>query len=95
MQNKNGNAPIDTLWDGSLKVAIFRNQRENGVSYSAEPGRIYTDAQGNIKEAKSFSQGELLRVSKLSDKAYDRIGEFRQQMKSQSQERSQGKDRER
>ncbi|MDM3871831.1 hypothetical protein QSV34_10765 [Porticoccus sp. W117] len=86
-----GNKPKDTLWDGPLKMAIFENARENGVSYSTEPGRIYTDAQGQVRESKSFSHGETLRLSKLSDKAYDRISEFKQQMKAQNR----GQDRDR
>ncbi len=83
INSQQGNRPIDTLWDGSIKVAIFKNQRQNGVSFSAEAGRIYTDSHGQTQEAKSFSGRELLSVAKLSEKAYDRIGEFKQQMKSQ------------
>lgn len=79
-----GNKPVETLWDGSIKMAIFANQRDNGVTYSTEMGRIYTDHQGQVREAKSFSHTELLKVSKLSDKAYDRIHEFKQSMKKQT-----------
>ena len=86
-----GNSPKETLWDGSIKAAIFENQLENGVSYSVEPGRIYTDAQNQIREAKSFSGSEALRVSRLIQKAYDRIGEFKQQAKGQNI--SQGRER--
>jgi len=79
-----GNAPAETLWDGSLKVAIFRNERENGTSFSLESGRIYTDAQGKVRESKSLSGSEPLRMSKLLDKGYDRVGEFKAQIKSQN-----------
>lgn len=82
-----GNKPVETLRDGAIKMAIFENQRENGVSYSIEPGRTYTDVQGNPKEAKSFSGTEVLRASRLMEKAYDRVGEFKQQMKAQDQGR--------
>ena len=82
-----GNAPIDTLWDGSLKLAIFRNQRENGFSYSMEPGRIYTDSEGNVRESKTFSGSEPIRMSKLLDKGYDRVAEFKQQMRNHPQKR--------
>ncbi|MCU7839798.1 MAG: hypothetical protein KZQ94_10530 [Candidatus Thiodiazotropha sp. (ex Troendleina suluensis)] len=69
-------------------MAIFENHKENGnVTYAAMPGRIYTDAQGQTRESKSFSPGELLRLSKLSDKAYDRIREFKQQIKTQNRGR--------
>ncbi|MEW7986883.1 MAG: hypothetical protein AB2765_07850 [Candidatus Thiodiazotropha endolucinida] len=91
-QNKtgpqHGNKPVETLWDGPIKMAIFENRKENGnVTYASVPGRIYTDAQGRIRESTSFSPGELLRLSKLSDKAYERIGEFKQHMKSQNKGR--------
>ncbi|MEW7988312.1 MAG: hypothetical protein AB2805_07495 [Candidatus Thiodiazotropha sp.] len=82
------NKPVETLWDGPIKVAIFENHKENGnVTYASVPGRIYTDQGGQIRESKSFSHGELLRLSKLSDKAYERIGEFKAQMKTQNHDK--------
>ena len=79
---KRGNAPAETLWDGSLKVAIFRNERENRVIYSLEPGRIYTGKDDRIHETKSLSGAEPLRMAKLLEKGYERIHEFKQAMKA-------------
>jgi len=79
------NGPIETLRDGALKVAIFRNDREKGVSFAMEPGRLYTDGQGQVKEAKSLSGSEPVRMARLLNKGYDRIGEFKAKIKVQSQ----------
>lgn len=81
-----GNAPVDTLRDGALKVSIFRNERENGVSYSMDSGRIYTDGQGQIKESKSLSGSEPIRMARLLEKSYDRVGEFKAQMKQKNKD---------
>jgi len=84
-EQPSGNRPVETLRDGALKVAIFQNEREYGTNFSLEPGRIYTDAGGQVRESKSLSGSEPLRMSKLLDKAYDRVGEFKAQLKQQNQ----------
>lgn len=83
------NKPLDVLRDGALKASIFRNVRDGLDFYSVDSGRIYTDDDGNIKEAKSLSPNETLRMSRLLEKSYDRIGDFRNQRKEElkSQER--------
>lgn len=78
-----GNRPVDTLRDGALKLAIFRNERETGASFSVRPGRVYTDEAGNVRETGSLSGSELIRMSRLLEKGYDRIGEFRQQRQTE------------
>lgn len=83
-QTQSKNAPIDVLRDGALRAAIFKNERENGVNYSIEPGRLYTDAEGQYRESKTFSGSEPLRLAKLMEKAYERVSEFRQQMREQN-----------
>jgi len=75
------NKPVETLRDGALKLAIFKNERENGTSFAMEPGRLYTDSQGQIRESKSLSGSEPIRMARLLNKGYDRIGEFRYEMK--------------
>ena len=79
------NKPIETLRDGALKLAIFKNERENGPSFAMEAGRLYTDNQGQIRESKSLSGSEPIRMAHLLTKGYDRIGEFKKQLKAQSQ----------
>lgn len=79
-----GNGPIETLRDGALKVSIFRNERENGTQFSMQPGRIYTDNKGEVRESQSLSGTEPIRMSRLLDKGYDRIGEFKSKIKTQN-----------
>jgi len=81
-----GNKPVETLRDGALKVAILRNERENGTHFSMEPGRIYTDGQGHVRESKSLSGTEPIRMARLLDKSYDKIGEFKSQLKTQNRD---------
>ena len=86
-----GNRPVETLRDGPLKVAIFRNESERGESYSMVPGRIYTDqGTGEIREASSLGGSEPLRMAHLLTKGHDRITELREKRKAQMPER--GKD---
>ena len=89
--NGRGNKPVDTLRDGALKVAIFRNQTEKGESYSIAPGRIYTDnATGAVRETTSLGAGEALRMAHLLTKGHDRVRELREKRKAEAPEH--GKD---
>ena len=86
------NKPVEVLRDGPLKVSIFRNQSERGEYHSLDPSRIYTDDDGNVREAKTLRGTEALRMAHLLTKGYDRIGEFKTAMK---QERKPARGRER
>ena len=83
--------PVDTLRDGSLKVAIFRNRAENGDYFSLSPGRIYTDENGEVRETKTLSGAEPLRMARLLNRGYARVAEFRAQMKEERTSRSQNR----
>lgn len=85
------NKPVEVLRDGALKSAIFKNEREGRTHFAIETGRIYTDKSGNIKETKSFNEREALRMSRLIEKSYDRVNEFKAQMKEQA--RSENRER--
>jgi hypothetical protein len=79
-----GNRPVDTLRDGALKLAIFRNRREQGDSYSLVPGRIFTDEKtGKIRETSSLSGSEPLRMANLLNKGYERVAEYRERDKQE------------
>src|SRR5690606_23954626 len=83
-----GNRPVETLRDGALKLAILRNRREQGDSYSLVPGRIFIDEKtGKIRETSSLSGSEPLRMANLLNKGYERVAEFRERDK---QERAHG-----
>ncbi len=73
------NPPRDVLRDGNLKASIWRNEGEKGPFYSVNLARTYRDEQGTVRDAHSFSGGDLLRVSELARKTYDRTQELRRE----------------
>lgn len=88
------NTPVETLRDGALKLSIFRNRGERGDYYSMVPGRVYTDDAGTVRETKSLSGSDPLRMANLLTRGYDRVGEFKAAMKQdQGRERGRGRRR--
>jgi len=73
--------PIETIRDGKLSASIWQNQSEKGVFYSVTFERVYTGEDGNAKSATSFSGSELLRISHLARRAYDRANKLREALK--------------
>lgn len=65
--------PAQTLRDGALFAKIWRNTSEKGTFYSVQLGRTFTDGQGQIQSSDSFSNGELLRIARLAQVAYDEV----------------------
>ncbi|MCJ2187901.1 hypothetical protein [Novosphingobium beihaiensis] len=68
--------PVDVLRDSNLKASVFRNDGEKGPFYSTTFARTYTDDQGQPRDSHSFAGNELLRLSELARKAYDRTREL-------------------
>ncbi len=77
MTNQTKNKPEETIRDGSLKAVIWKNSSEKGTRFSVELVRGYKVADGNWKDTHYLSNGEILKGSRLLEKAYDRIGELR------------------
>lgn len=72
------NKPLDKLKDGMISATIWQNQTEEGKArYSVTIARSYTDDDDKWHETNSFSTLELLMVSRLAGKAYDRIAEIK------------------
>ncbi|MEO1242785.1 MAG: hypothetical protein AAFX54_12825 [Pseudomonadota bacterium] len=71
------NKPVKVLWDGNIKAAIFANQGQNGPVFNTAYARIYTDGNGQTKEAYSFSGVENLRIAELARKAHDTTNDLR------------------
>jgi len=88
--------PDDVVRDGALKASIWRNEGENGPFYSTTFARTYKDRDGNLQDAHSFSGSDLLKVSELARKAYDRSSELRReefkQERQESRERSKSRE---
>ncbi|MCP1469476.1 hypothetical protein J3E64_001151 [Sphingobium sp. OAS761] len=83
------NGPRETLRDGNLKSSIWRNESENGAYYSATLSRTYKDKDGELRDTHSFSGPDLLRVSELARKSYERTQELRREERGQGPDRDQ------
>lgn len=84
-QNK---GPIDTIYDGNLRAKIWERKSDKGAFYSTTLARTYKDADGNLRDSHDFAGTDLLRVSELSRKAYDRTNELRREQFQQSRQQS-------
>lgn len=76
-----GNKPADTIRDGNLKCTIWRNEGEKGPWYAADLVRTFKTESG-FKDTHSVPADDLLRVSHLAEKAYDRVLELKAQDKA-------------
>lgn len=74
MTNSASNKPVSELRDGTIKIAIFRNEgKEEGdrPRYSGKLTRSYKDAAGEWHDTDYLSGTEFLRAARLLEKAYD------------------------
>ena len=83
------NRPVNTLRDGNLKASIWRNEGDNGVSYSTSFARTWRSDDGKWHDSQSYSGTDMLRLGELSRTAYHRTNELRRE---QSQEHTQSQD---
>ena len=78
MTTPSNTKPVDTIRDGNLKIAIWKNDTEHGVRYSTSGiVRSYKDKSDVWQETRDLSNGELLRAARLLNLAYDRTAELR------------------
>jgi len=70
------NLPAETIRDGAIKATIWANSGEKGTFYSVEIARTYKDANDQYQDATSFTGTDLLKVSRLAGRAYDRVREL-------------------
>ena len=88
--------PEDVLRDGNLKASIWRNQSERGDFFAVTFARTYKDAEGNIHDSQSFVDADILKVSELARKTYDRTNKIRrEEFKSRRKEESRAPERSR
>lgn len=68
--------PVETLRDGSIKAAIWKNDSEKGDFFAVTFARTYKDAKGDLQDTESFSGAQLLQLARLAEKAYDRTAKL-------------------
>ena len=71
--------PEDVLRDGNLKASIWRNEGERGEFFATTFARTHKDNDGNIRDSHSFVGADLLKLSELARKTYDRTNEIRRE----------------
>lgn len=67
---KQPNRPVETLREGSLKAAIWRNESENGSYHSVTVARSYRDKEGNLHDTNSLRAKDMLGLSELARRAH-------------------------
>ncbi|MEL6468050.1 MAG: hypothetical protein AAFQ58_24065 [Pseudomonadota bacterium] len=89
--------PEDTVREGPLKAAIWRNESENGAYHSVTVARTYKDRDGNLQDTQSFRSKDMLGLSELARCAHHHVNEldraaFKEQRQGEAQEPSQTRD---
>lgn len=74
--NQTKQRPVETIRDGAIKAAIWRNDSENGVFHGVTFSRTFRNGEGNLADTSSYSGTQLLRLARLAEKAYDRAGKL-------------------
>lgn len=85
MSKQTKTRPVETLRDGSIKAAIWRNESENGDFFAITFARTYKDSKGDLQDTDSFSGTQLLRLSRLAGKAYDRTAKLTKEARSKDE----------
>lgn len=89
--------PEETVREGPLKAAIWRNDNENGAYHSVTVARTYKDRDGNLQDTQSFRAKDMLGLSELARRAHHHAHEldraaFKEQRQAQAQDQSQTRD---
>ena len=77
-------AVADVIRDTNLKATIWRNEAENGPFYATTFTRTFKDRDGEYRDTHSFVAADLLKLSELARKAYDRTTELRREDRQHS-----------
>lgn len=65
--------PEETLREGPLKAAIWRNEGENGAYHQVTLARTYKDRDGNLQDTQSFRARDMLGLSELARRAHHEV----------------------
>lgn len=78
------NKPVRVLWHGNVKANIWANPTQNGEMYTVNYARIYTDKQGKLREAYTFTDVENLRLEALVREANGVCNDLRREYNTRS-----------
>ncbi len=63
--------PAAKLRDGAITATLWKREGEHGVFFNTTIARTFKDGD-TYKDTNSFSGTDLLKVSRLAEKAYER-----------------------
>lgn len=91
MSDQDRTPPAETLREGPLKAAIWRNESENGAYHSVTLARTYKDKEGNLQDTSNFRAKDMLGLSELTRRAHHEAMErdraaFKEHRQAQSQD---------
>lgn len=78
--------PAATIRDTNLKATIWRNEGDKRPFYATSFSRTYKDQNGDYRDTDSFVGTDLLKLSELARKAYDRSNELRREDREAARE---------
>lgn len=74
------NPPLATFRDGYLKLSVFENDGQKGKYHSITMSKLYEGDDGQLKETRSFSPGDLLSVAELAREAHRFVRDRRREL---------------
>ncbi len=88
--NDQRSRPAETLREGSLKAAIWRNENHKGTYHSVTLARTYKDRDGNLQDTNSFRSKDMLALSELARRTHHQSQEldrdaFKEQRRTEAQ----------
>lgn len=87
------NRPAETLREGPLKAAIWRNEGENGAYHSVTIARTYKDRDGELRDTSSFRAKDMLSLSELARRAHHHAHDLDREAFKDRRRGDQGQDR--
>ncbi|WP_299621448.1 hypothetical protein [uncultured Tateyamaria sp.] len=80
MTDKTPHRPEETLREGPLKAAIWRNENDKGPYHSVTVARTYKDQEGNLQDTQNFRPKDLLGLSELARRAHHQVHDLDREM---------------
>ncbi|MBO9466725.1 hypothetical protein J7443_15890 [Tropicibacter sp. R15_0] len=90
MSDDHTNRPTETLREGALKAAIWRNESETGAYHTVTVARTYKDKDGNLQDTSSLRGKDMLSLAELARRTHHDVRDldreaFKEQRRAQAE----------
>lgn len=90
MSDDHTNRPTETLREGALKAAIWRNESETGAYHTVTVARTYKDKDGNLQDTSSLRGKDMLSLAELARRTHHETRDldreaFKEQRRAQAE----------